>query len=314
MEPWIIIIASFIFALALAYVLIAFYIARSLYHPKRRSLLETHALEDERHPAVMPRYEMWEKETYDVPSRHGYNLKAYFIASPKPSKKYVIIAHGYTYTHHGSIKYAISMRKQNYNVIMYDQPFHGESGGSFTTLGHYEKDDLETMVTHTLATYGEDIILGTYGESMGAATCLLEQAGDDRLDFVVADCGFADLHDLMSYQLRTLHHLPPKLFLPMANVIFRAVTKADIHRIKPIEAVKKSRVPMFFVHGEGDTFIPREHSVRMFEACPTDKDLLIVGDDAEHAQSWGAHTDLYEERLFAFIENVEDSIELRRNT
>lgn len=314
METWIYVISSIIVAIGFVYLLITFYIARSLYHPMRKSLLETKTLEDERHPGIMARYDMWEKEAFTVPSRHGYGLKAYYIAAPRPSKKYVIIAHGYTYTHHGSVKYAVSMRKQNYNVIMYDEPFHGESGGNHTTLGHYEKDDLETIVTYVIATYGDDIILGLYGESMGAATCLLEQADDDRVDFVIADCGFADLWELMSYQLKEFHHLPPRVFLPGANLFFKLATRADIKEVRPIEAVKQATVPIFFVHGEADEYIPQEHSIRMHEACPSKKDLLIIGDQAEHAQSWGKNTAVYEERLFVFLEDVEDEIILKRES
>ena len=314
METLIYVISSIVVAIGIVYTLISFYIARSLYHPMRRSLLETKAMEDERHPGIMARYDMWVKEAFTVSSRYGYDLKAYYIAAPKPSKKFVIIAHGYTYTHHGSVKYAVSMRKQNYNVIMYDEPFHGESEGKHTTLGYYEKDDLETIITYVTMTYGDDIILGLYGESMGAATSLLEQADDDRIDFVIADCGFADLWDLMAYQLKEFHHLPPRVFLPAANFFFKRITKADIKDISPIKAVKKAKTPIFFVHGEADEYIPQEHSIRMYEACPSKKDILIIGNQAEHAQSWGKNTAVYEERLFVFLEDVEDEIILKQES
>lgn len=50
---------------------------------------------------------------------------------------------------------------------------------------------------------GEDAIIGIHGESMGAASTIL-YAGlvEDGADFYIADCGFSNFSELISYILK----------------------------------------------------------------------------------------------------------------
>ena len=69
------------------------------------------------------------------------------------------------------------------------------------SMGYYEKDDVYDLVSAIIERYGNDIIIGTYGESMGGAAVILEQAIDKRIHFVITDCTF-DLTELMLYQVK----------------------------------------------------------------------------------------------------------------
>ncbi len=294
-----------ILALVIVYLfVVGFYVAKSIFHPYRTPLEVARKREFERSPELLKGAENWKFTYYQIESRYGYPLQIYFLPAEKPSNKYVVIAHGYTYTFHGGWKYANFMRRFGYNVVMYDERYHGASGGKTCTMGYYEKDDLYDIVSDTFTRYGKDIYLGTYGESMGAAIVLMEQAMDERVKFVVADCPFADLELLIGYLIRKKTGMPKYPVIWIADMFFRMATKTSIFKISPIKAVKQAEVPILFMHGGKDEFIPPLHSELLYAACPTGKDLFIAPNDAGHTEASRNNPVEYERTLKNFLKNI----------
>jgi fermentation-respiration switch protein FrsA (DUF1100 family) len=188
-----------------------------------------------------------------------------------------------------------------FDVVLYDERFHGESGGPNCTLGYYEKSDLHAVVDDLFARFGNNLFLGTYGESMGAATALLEQAEDDRIRFVVSDCAFASMHDQIVHLVRRIGFLPVRLSACVGERFFRWMTKADPATVRPIDAVRRARCPILFVHGESDEYIPPEASRRLFDACASAKEIYIAGNGARHAESYRMNRGEYEEVFLRFM-------------
>lgn len=282
-----------------------FVVAQSIYNPKRYSLMETRLREIQKTPDLIEEYDEWEKIPYIIQCRNGYDLKAYYLPNnsihQENSNRFVIIAHGYTYTHHGGIKYASIFKEFGYNVILYDERYHGESGGKNCSLGYYEAQDLEDVITDTFIRFGPSIFLGTYGESMGAATVILEQTNDPRIRFVIADSSFFDLSELVAYLIKRKAHLPKWPFLGIANMFFKIATKRSFKDISPIKAIAKSRIPVLFLHGSHDEFIPPLHSRKLFDACPSKKQLYISTNPSKHVESFMFNRDEYKSIVKAFI-------------
>jgi len=177
------------------------------------------------------------------------------------------------------------MIKLGYNVVMYDQRFHGASGGNNTTLGFHEKHDLKTVISYVYKKYGDGIFLGTYGESMGSATCLLEQADDDRVKFVISDAGFKDLKFLIKSQIKS-RKLSPRLFYVVVNMFVWFISKSNLTKVSPIKSIEKANIPILFVHGKLDDFIPYQHTVDMYESYSGKKMLFLAEKNAYHARSY----------------------------
>ncbi len=304
--PWyVLLIIILVAATLIAFLAFGWRIAWGAYHPHRRSLMETRAIETQNTPDLMAAYDAWEKTSYPIRSPFGYDLMTHFLPCSDPgagiNRRFVIIAHGYTYTHHGSIKYASIMKNLGFNVVMFDERFHGESGGKNCTLGYYEQRDLATVIDDTFNRFGADLFLGTYGESMGAVTAILEQADDDRLRFVVADCPFADLEGQLRHLVKRTRFIPVWPSLAIAKMLFWAKTKARVADVRPIDAVTRAKQPMLFIHGRSDGFIPFDNSVRLHAACSGPKELYLAGNDARHAESYRKNRDEYTEVVNRFM-------------
>jgi len=307
MEWYYYLIIAVIGFIILLIVFTGYKIARSIYHPTRYSLLETMSRELEKTPDLYKIYEQWAKIPFTIETRNGYDLKAYYLPAEHDEaidpKRFVVIAHGYSYTHHGGIKYAYIMKQLGFNVILYDERYHGESGGKYCSLGFYEEQDLHDVITDTFLRFGSEIFLGTYGESMGATTAILEQAHDDRLKFVIADCGFANLRMLVRYLVKKRGHLPNWPFVGLANFFFKAATKIGFDDVIPLEAVQKATVPMLFLHGTADEFIPPIHTQMLYDACPSVKELYLAPNGARHAESFKQNREEYTKIVIDFMKN-----------
>ena len=299
---WIIIGVGFIIFFCLWF---GTYIAKGVINPTKKSLLETSALEEEKLPGIMKFYQEHLVDEYKIQSRYKYDLTLYYLENDPASKKFIVMSHGHTYTHHGCIKYARMMMEYGYNIVMYDQRYHGASGGKFTSLGWYEKDDLYDVITDTINRFGTDITIGTYGESMGSSTVIQEAAIDDRVKFVFSDCGFTNLEVLVKEILVEKSKILSKIFFPFGKIMFRIFAKVRMSRISPVDALSAIHVPIFFAHGEADNFISFKHTVKLFETYDGPKKLFIAKNNSLHAEGYIKDTKNYEANVSEFCKEFD---------
>ena len=225
-------------------------------------------------------YDDYEKEDYIVKGLNDYDLNVTLVKNPIPSDKYVIISHGFKSNRYGAVKYVDSYIDLGFNCIIYDMRDHGENAKAAVSLGQFESEDLYKLIEDTYNRYG-NIKLGLHGESMGAATSLMVLAKKPKVDFVVADCGFSNLYDLI-YKVYDLAKTP--FVLPSVNTAMKLRYGYDMKKTSPKDALVGNEVPICFIHGEADTFILPENS-QVNKAATSGYSELHVVPNAAHAQS-----------------------------
>ncbi len=67
-----------------------------------------------------------------------------------------------------------------------------------------------------------------------------------------------------------------------------------------LNQVAKCRLPMFFIHGDKDTYVPTWMVYPLYEAKPGPKELWIVP-GAAHAVSYKENKQEYTDRVRAFV-------------
>ncbi len=276
--------------------------------PKRRSLAST--LEEQLEHGYLSKdaYDALKSEDFEVISQFGYPLRGqWFCPEEKDSDKAVIIVHGYGYNRVGSLKYVQLFLQRGFHVFIYDHGNSGESGGNLTTMGYREKDDLKGMADAVQARLGENVKIGTHGESMGAATVLLHAAMDPRVQFVVADCPYADLKEQLKYRLGVEYGLPSFPVLDAASAVTRLQAGFLFRDISPIQAIREKdglpEIPMLFIHGLADDYIPPQASEKL-HAVKQGVSRLHLMPDAKHADSIRAHADEYKRVVDSFLDEI----------
>jgi len=273
-------------------------------HPSVRSLEETY--ENEKQKGYLRDYDDWEKEEYTVTSFDGYVLHCEYLPNPEPSNKYIVISHGIQYTRYGSVQFAHFFREQGFNCIIYDLRGHGANEKTATTYGVKESRDLIAIIDDLHDTYGDDIRLGLLGESMGAGTQILALQYHPDVDFVINDCGYADLGSVFENFVTSRVPISGKIVIG-PSIVSKLFYGFSYYGVRPIDCLADNEIPICFMHGKEDELIPCEHSVRMSKATKGYSELHLF-EGAWHTASWPKNQDEYEAIEKEFLEAVDPTL------
>ena len=241
----------------------------------------------------------------------GQTLYVGFIPGDPENKHYVVLSHGYTSTRYGMYKYAALYRRFGYNCIVYDNRGHGANQPAVVSFGYREARDLMTVIADTYERYGEDIKLGLHGESMGSGLQITALQYQPKIDFIVNDCGYADILNVLRWKCKQVFHLPG-WFADVASFYAKLWYGFSFHEVRPIDKLPENEIPICFVHGEADDFIPIWHSQKMHEATKGYSELHLYP-GADHAVSIESDVKRYQQMLMDFLTEVypEDAPKLR---
>ena len=238
----------------------------------------------------LPRARQWLRDHHaqevSITSFDGLTLRGQWVPAPDP-KATIILFHGY-HTHYihdfagiFSLYHAMGL-----NLLLVRQRTHGESGGRYITFGVKERRDAVSWVEFHNRTHGMDnVFLG--GMSMGASTVLFA-AGEDlppNVRGITADCGFSSPAEILGHIIRKDFHLPPKLVLPLMEVWARALGGFSLWECDSRRTLTRSKIPVLFIHGKADTFVPCHMSQAGFDVCADHAELHLV-EGAGHGKSY----------------------------
>lgn len=278
-----------------------YYFSKIALTPKNVPYDKTYEIEVEKGLIDSDKFENMSKEAIEISSEYGYKLKGFWFDNH--STKTIIICHGYTYSLYGSVKYMDMFLNRGFNVLIYNHRYHGSSGGDICSLGYYEKVDLKACVDYVKNRLGEDSIIGTHGESMGAATALMHASIDDRIAFVIADCPFESVYEQFKYRLKVEYKLPAFPILNFSNLFFKLKINTFYKDIAPIKVIKSIKQPVLFIHGDSDLYIPPSHSKHMFALKEGVKELYIAK-GADHAEAFMTDKELYVKKVNSFLAGI----------
>ena len=275
-------------------------LAKYLVYPPRPSFQDTFRLEAAMR--YLRDYDENESDYYTVPSFDGYELHAELIRAKQPSRKYVIVSHGYSYDRHGSIKYIHLYRALGYNCIIYDSRGHGLNKKAPCAFGVVECRDLRALIDDCYSRFGADIFLGLHGESMGSALSALCLKEKPPVRFAVLDCGYADFKSVIEGKLKSFH--APRFYVYPIEWMCRLLFRVSIFAARPADALKDNEVPLCLIHGEQDGLIDVSHAERLRQANKGPCEVHTFP-GADHAQCFLTDEARYLRILTAFLNQVE---------
>lgn len=244
-------------------------------------------------------------ETYTMVNDRGQKLRGYLMKPQKESKVYVFGSHGYRSDGKGEwCHYAKHwVEELGYNMFFVDHQAAGESEGRYIGFSSYESKDAIEWINFMVSEFGSDIQIILHGISMGSATAMLMTGSGklpENVKFTIADCGFTSAYDEFACKLNALHM--PGISLSFVNSINRRKAGYDFKKdTNALEAVSKAKIPMLFVHGGKDNFVPTYMVYQLHDACTSEyKDLLIVP-EADHARSYYFGKKDYDAKINEFI-------------
>lgn len=243
------------------------------------------------------------RDTFITAPDHA-NLHALYIKSPKPSNTTAIIVHG-----HGSSSVGVAHLGYMYshdigcNVIMPDLRLSGLSDGDHYTMGWNERKDVGLWIKFATKLFSDTTQIVVHGVSMGAATTMM-LSGDtlpSNVKCFVEDCGYTSVWEQFRYVLAKDYHISSLSLLKAAQRKAEKLYNLNFKKASAEEQVKKSHLPMLFIHGDKDTYVPVKMAEQLYKAKPEPKEIWLVP-GAAHAQSYKVAPNDYTQKVKDFID------------
>ena len=254
---------------------------------------------------VKPFYDSVSKEDFSIDVPNGYTVKGTLIPAEKGAsfpdgrRRAIIMVHGITANRYTMLSHGEIWHRLGFDLIIYDQRCHGESGGEDTGMGYYESQDLVYIAEEMRKRFPESTVWGLGGESMGAATVMMAAPSLPWLSFVYEDGGYADLRSEVPAGLKYKKNIPYFPFTPLTIFFINKRHEFNVDDIRPIDSVKNIDVPMLFVHGGKDLFVPTENVYKLYNAKQGEKEIHVF-EDAPHVKAVLMYHEDYYEMLKAF--------------
>ncbi len=239
-----------------------------------------------------------------VTAPDGARLHALYVRAPRPTRRTAVIVHGYTdnavrmlhigYLYHAGL---------GYNILLPDLRHAGLSDGEAIQMGWLDRKDVEQWLGEVPALFGDSVRAVVHGISMGAATTMMV-SGDSVPDFVrcyVADCGYTDVWEQFSKELKGQFGLPAFPLLYTAGWVCQARYGWNFKEASALRQVAGCRLPMFFIHGDKDDYVPTWMVYELYDAKPEPKELWVT-EGVDHAHSYKMYPEEYTRRVGRFAE------------
>ena len=227
-------------------------------------------------------------------SHDGLALHALYVPQAETSHRYVVGCHGYGSIPQLMSNSTIKFYEMGYNVLVPAARAHEQSGGTYVSMGWLERKDIVDWVNMLVEQDSEaEIVL--YGISMGGATVMMT-AGEElrsNVKCIIEDCGYSSVWDEFAGQLDELFGLPTFPVLDAASLVSQVRAGFGFKEASAVEQLKRASVPMLFIHGEDDTFVPYWMLDVVYEACASPEKERLSVPGAGHGKASSVDPALY---------------------
>ena len=209
--------------------------------------------------------------------------KVYYDQYRSGHKKVIIIAHGFFNSKQAILLKQLGESLNNeYDVILFDFRGHGQSKGFFYWTAK-EYLDLLAVIEFAGKSYER---IGLIGFSLGAATSIIAAPKAILINSIIsisAPVEFTKI-DYRFWEINVKNDLFYNFFGEGRQG--KGVRPGPFWYKKeiPLEIVKKTGIPIFYIHGDADWVIRHWHSEELYKNTAAFKRLSIIknGPHAEH--------------------------------
>lgn len=239
-------------------------------------------------------------------ANQGLKQDAWYVPAARETNKTVIVVHGFNNSKKDMKAYAWMFHELGYNVLMPDNIAHGKSRGQIIGYGWNDRLNIikwaQLLVDKNAASQ-----ITLFGVSMGGAAVMMA-SGESNLPKqvvnIIEDCGYSSVWEELKYQAKAMYSLPAFPILYEVSSISKVRAGFSYGQASSIEQLKKNKLPILFIHGDKDDFVPTKMVYDNFKASRGAKELYIAK-GAQHAKSMESNPETYQKKISTFLKNYE---------
>ncbi|MBQ4072868.1 MAG: alpha/beta hydrolase [Clostridia bacterium] len=241
-------------------------------------------------------------EPVKVVTHDGLTLRGNFIRAEGESKITILCLHGYTSNGYAEFsEKAQDYLKEGWNVLLVNHRNHGPSEGKYVGFATLDRIDALLWLKEIERLVPGGVIFIT-GVSMGGATAMqtANLALPSSVKGIIEDCGFTTCREEFLWRARTVVKCTPKWAIEILGLYIKVFAGYGLEDSSSLIACKEAKVPMMFIHGNADDVVPVEMAYECYNACTTEKELVIV-EGCKHARAHYHAREQYMNAVKGFI-------------
>lgn len=237
-----------------------------------------------------------------INSFDNLKLHAYIVKNKVKTDKWGIVVHGYAGNGKLMSDKAKYFYEMGYNVLIPDLRGHGESEGNYIGMGWDDRLDIISWINHIIKENPKSEIV-LHGTSMGASTVLMTSGENlpSNVKAIISDSAYTSVLDEFKYELKTFLNLSYFPLINITDLITMIRAGYSFREASALDQVKKAKVPILFIHGDSDKFVPYYMMNELYDATNSPKERLTV-EGGEHANSDLISPYLYWLTIMDFLE------------
>lgn len=218
-------------------------------------------------------------------------------------RRMAVLCHGYAGQPSDLCLEAYMAHNMGISVLMPAARGFERNSDRYVTMGWHDATDLLTWLD-LMITADPQARIAIYGISMGGSEVMMASGLDlpQNVHCIIEDCGYTSVWDQFVIQIQQTLHLPPVPLLNAGSAVCRVRAGFGLKQASAVERLKHAQVPMLFIHGTSDTFVPYEMLDRVFDACASKVKEKLPIEGARHALSSRKDPERYYGTIGNFLE------------
>ncbi|KRM97521.1 cell surface hydrolase, membrane-bound [Liquorilactobacillus aquaticus DSM 21051] len=229
-------------------------------------------------------------------------LKAVYIPAAHKTNKTIIVAHGYQEEHTQMASYLHMFHQMGYNVLAPDDRGAGKSQGKYIGFGWPDRLDYVKWIKQVVKKGGSDSQIGLFGVSMGGATVMMTSGEQlpHQVKAIVEDSGYSSIEEELTYELKQRFGIPKQPLITTASWFTQMKAGFDFKKGSSVKQLKKNKLPIFFIHGGADKFVPTKMVYQNYRATTAYKELWVAPKTG-HAMAYYEYPKVYRQKVGNFF-------------
>lgn len=237
----------------------------------------------------------------------------------------VVLVHGLNRSRLEMVRKTPFLNRKGWNALLFDLRHHGESGGTVSSFGHFEKQDV-----HAAAQWARQKMIGfssrhirtgararssgpvvLWGVSLGGASATLAAAEDPSVAALVCDSSYRSLRDTVDHHMtlarswRWWMRVVPSW--PVGAEVLYWIGRRGGFEVDAVDvraaAARLSGRPALFVCNSGDKRMPAEIAFDL-KAAAGDHARVLVVPGSSHGGAWRDGTAAYERAVGEILDEA----------
>lgn len=238
-----------------------------------------------------------------VKTIEGFPLNGWYVYAADTPANTILILHNINESKILYLDHLKQFHDRGFNVCVFDQRAHGNSGGSEFSPGLPAVDDVKRMIDSILDKKGTKNLV-IMGAGIGAAIALQAAVYDNRCSALVLQSPFNTYETYIDKYASLKWGIMKDLWYPIFKRRTEALLQYPLKELDLRQIAAYTKIPSLFIIASEDTRVFTSETLQVFDASASEKKELFLVRNATESTIAKSGGEAYYNRITAFLLSI----------